>query len=65
MFLDQRNGFLRVAGFTEQNTCGIEMDVNVTNCTAKTIKYVDFSCYFTNPVGDICYNSIGVGNFSF
>ena len=24
MFLDQRNGFLRVAGFTEQNTCGID-----------------------------------------
>lgn len=42
---------------------GVEMDVNVTNCTSKTIKYVDFSCYFTNPVGDVCYNSIGGGKF--
>lgn len=54
---------LNISAWRLNSVGGIEMDVNVTNCTAKTIKYVDFSCYFTNPVGDICYNSIGGGKF--
>ncbi|GEM_PF-2374610 len=54
---------LNISAWRLNSVGGIEMDLNVTNCTSKTIKYVDFICYFTNPVGDICYNSIGGGKF--
>lgn len=38
---------------------GIELYLNVINCSSKIIKYVDFKCYFNNAVGDPCYNTIG------
>ena len=31
------------------------------NCSTETIKYISFQGYFTNAVGDKCYNEIGGG----
>lgn len=38
---------------------GLELYLNIMNCSLKTIKYVDLKCYFNNAVGDPCYNTIG------
>ena len=40
---------------------GIEVDLKVINCSLQTIKYITFSGYFLNAVGDKCRNEIGGG----
>ena len=40
----------------------INVSINITNCTEQTIKYVTFSGYFKNAVGDKCQNEIGGGS---
>ena len=40
----------------------ITVDLNVKNCSLETIKYISFQGYFTNAVGDKCYNEIGGGS---
>ena len=40
---------------------GIELSLNVTNCSNQTIKYITFQGYFLNSVGDKCRNEIGGG----
>lgn len=41
---------------------GITMNLEVTNCSLQTIKYITFYGYFENPVGDKCRNEIGGGS---
>lgn len=46
-----------------QNSVGrISVSVHVHNCSTETIKYVTIRAYFTNAVGDKCYNEIGGGS---
>ena len=40
---------------------GIEVELEVTNCSQQTIKYITFHGYFENAVGDRCRNQIGGG----
>lgn len=38
---------------------GIEVELEVINCSQQTIKYITFNGYFKNAVGDRCRNEIG------
>lgn len=38
---------------------GIEVELEVINCSLQTIKYITFNGYFKNAVGDRCRNEIG------
>ena len=44
--------------WTANSVGGIEVSLNITNCTGQTIKYVTFQGYFINAVGDRCRNDI-------
>ena len=54
--------FITVNSWETDAAGGVSMDISVTNCSpTQTIKYISFQGYFTNPVGDKCYNEIGGG----
>ena len=52
---------VEVAYWSANSVGGIEVGLNITNCSTNTIKYVTFQGYFNNAVGDKCYNEIGGG----
>ena len=47
--------------WTSNSVGGIEVSLNVINCSLQTIKYITFNGYFRNAVGDRCRNEIGGG----
>ena len=52
---------ITVDGWDADSAGGITVDISVRNTSTQTIKYITFKGYFTNPVGDRCYNEIGGG----
>lgn len=54
--------FVTVDSWDTNSVGGVSIYVSVTNCSpSQTIKYISFQGYFTNAVGDKCYNEIGGG----
>lgn len=54
--------FVTVDNWETNSVGGVSIYMSVTNCSAsQTIKYISFQGYFTNAVGDKCYNEIGGG----
>jgi len=52
---------ITVDGWEANSVGGISVAITVRNNSLQTIKYISFQGYFTNPVGDRCYNEIGGG----
>lgn len=54
--------FVTVNSWDTNSVGGVSIYMSVTNCSpSQTIKYISFQGYFTNAVGDKCYNEIGGG----
>lgn len=54
--------FVTVDSWETDYAGGVSMNISVTNGSpTQTIKYISFQGYFTNAVGDKCYNEIGGG----
>lgn len=49
---------IEVKGWTMDSAGGIAVRIGFTNCSSQTVKYVYFSGYFLNAVGDKCRNDI-------
>ena len=54
---------MNIYGWDSNSVGGITMNVNIINCSSKTIKYTKITGYFENSVNDICYNQINKNKF--
>ena len=53
--------FITDVTWSSNSVGGIEVELEVINCSQQTIKYITFKGYFDNAVGDRCRNEIGGG----